>query len=398
MLGNRKLIVDNHSEVYKELLPWIDDEFWDLDQHDVVPGAIYIFCREQVNKHNQRIQDLARNDVVTVIIDNAAEGSETLVTWCYIKGLVKLIEQKKICLITGGHLPASWPHIYHEYFLPKVFDFDENIQAAQVAKAIFKKTHKPYKFLFLNGRARVHRKYLIERFNLNGLLNSALWTNLDRGLKLVRQPNSGYLFSDQDPAKTDIQLFDQDQNLMLAPRDVHYLPRQYEVDRYQDRVDLPIPDKAVFLDDHLFAGEWGEIYINPDPYIDTYFSVVTETVFNYPYTFRTEKIWKPIAMGHPFVAVSNCGYLASLRNLGFQTFGHVIDESFDQIDHSQDRIERIAQVIEDLCRQDLASFLKECYNVCKYNQQHYVELRTQVPSQFSDRFLKFFNQQHNANE
>ena len=120
--------------------------------------------------------------------------------------------------------------------------------------------------------------------------------------------------------------------------------------------------------------------------------MVTETVFNYPYSFRTEKIWKPIAIGHPWIAVANQGYYRDLHNLGFQTFGHVIDESFDSIENNQDRLERIAQVIEDLCRQDLASFLKECYNVCKYNQQHLAEMRQQVRQEFPNRFEQFIQQ------
>jgi hypothetical protein len=127
------------------------------------------------------------------------------------------------------------------------------------------------------------------------------------------------------------------------------------------------------------------------PYIDTYFSVVTETVFDYPYSFRTEKIWKPIAMGHPWIAVANAGYYRDIRNLGFKTFGHLIDESFDQIDNNQDRIERISQLVEELCQQDLASFLKECYTVCKYNQQHLAEMQIKVRREFPDRFFKFIN-------
>jgi hypothetical protein len=51
------------------------------------------------------------------------------------------------------------------------------------------------------------------------------------------------------------------------------------------------------------------------PYIDTYFSVVTETIFDYPYTFRTEKIWKPMIMGHPFVAAANRGYYRDLHSV-----------------------------------------------------------------------------------
>jgi hypothetical protein len=122
------------------------------------------------------------------------------------------------------------------------------------------------------------------------------------------------------------------------------------------------PDDVNFVKNYLFKNTWGEVYLQAEPYVDTYFSLVTETVFNYPYSFRTEKIWKPIAMAHPFIVVANRGYYKDMRNLGFKTFGHVINESFDLIDNNQDRIERIAAVVEDLCQQDLASFLKECYN------------------------------------
>jgi hypothetical protein len=81
-----------------------------------------------------------------------------------------------------------------------------------------------------------------------------------------------------------------------------------------------------------------------------------------------------------------------MHKLGFRTFDSVIDESFDLISNSQDRIERIAQVVDDLCRQDLVSFLQECYNTCKYNQQHLAEMRQQVRKEFPERFRQFIQQ------
>ena len=78
--------------------------------------------------------------------------------------------------------------------------------------------------------------------------------------------------------------------------------------------------------------------------------------------------------------------------MGFKTFGHVIDESFDLIDNNQDRIARIAQVVEDLCQQDLASFLTECYNICKYNQEHHAEYRHRVPREFPEQFHQYLKQ------
>ena len=94
-------------------------------------------------------------------------------------------------------------------------------------------------------------------------------------------------------------------------------------------------------------------------------------------------------MGHPWIAVANYGYYRDMHNLGFQTFGHVIDESFDLIENNQDRLERVSQLVRDLCQQDLASFLKECYNVCKYNQQHLAEMRIKVRAEFPERFRQF---------
>ena len=142
----------------------------------------------------------------------------------------------------------------------------------------------------------------------------------------------------------------------------------------------------------MFKGEWGEIYINADAYIDTYFSVVTETVFDYPYAFFTEKIAKPLAMGHPFIAVASQGFYQELHNLGFKTFDNVIDESFDQISNAQDRMDRIIAIVKDLCQQDLSSFLGACESICKYNQQHLLELVPQMRAKFPQRFFEFLAQ------
>ena len=81
-----------------------------------------------------------------------------------------------------------------------------------------------------------------------------------------------------------------------------------------------------------------------------------------------------------------------MKNLGFQTFSSIIDERFDEIDDNQKRIEKVAEVIENLCRDDLPSFLAAAEPVCKYNQQHLAEMRTRVRKEFPDRFFQFLRQ------
>jgi hypothetical protein len=354
------IVLDTFCEVYDLLKSWASAEFWNLQEHisegKLIPGAVYLIGRRQFYINIDLIRQLATKNTIKIILSNPAEGSDTLRTHCDKEfRITDLVKSKKILIIGGGDMDTEWPCLQYDSFLPKLYDYTENILAAQQVNEIYIKKIKPYKFLFLNGRGRSHRRYLINRFLNSRLIDHSLWSNLD-------QSNGP----------------------------VQYLPPYYEVDRYQIQIGKDTADS--YVKHNLFDNEWGEIYLKSVPYIDTYFSLVSETVFTYPYSFRTEKIWKPIAMGHPFIAVANCGFYRDIHNLGFKTFGHILDESFDQIEDNQERLERIATVVEDLCQQDLVKFLEECYNVCKYNQQHLKEMRIKVRKEFPDRFFNFIKQ------
>ena len=373
-----KLVVDTHCEVYDQLKPWMDELFWNFKEHvsssKLIPGAVYVIGREQIKLNEHLIRELVNNNTIKVIFSNPAEGSDTLRMHCKVYNIEDLVLQQKILLIGGGDMSDEYAYLRYDSFLPKILDYDENISAQTRTDEIFSNILKPYKFFFLNGRIRPHRKFLLEKFNKSGLLDKCIWSCLDSNGSNNR----------------NIRLLDDNKNLMSSPSKIQYLAKKYEHPRYQSRTEISTTDGFVKYD--LFNNEWGEVYIEPQGYIDSFFSLVTETVFEYPYSFRTEKIWKPVAVGHPWVAVANQGFYRDIRNLGFQTFGHLIDESFDLIENNQDRIERIAELVEDLCQQDLATFLKECYNVCKYNQQHLAEMRIKVRQEFPDRFFKFLKQ------
>ena len=72
----------------------------------------------------------------------------------------------------------------------------------------------------------------------------------------------------------------------------------------------------------LFCPEW---------YDSTYFSFVCESVISLinNQVLVSEKTYKPIAFYHPFVILGPKGILQSLRNLGFETFDNLFDESYD---------------------------------------------------------------------
>jgi hypothetical protein len=47
--------------------------------------------------------------------------------------------------------------------------------------------------------------------------------------------------------------------------------------------------------------------------------------------FITEKVFKPIVAGHPFIILGQPGILKALRKMGYRTDFHGIDQSYDEI-------------------------------------------------------------------
>jgi hypothetical protein len=376
MLGPRNLVIDTMSEVYEELKPWADAEFWNFAEHDPIPDSVYVLGRQQVVENQEKFKELAQDPGFVMVFDNSAEGSRTLVDQLNTLKLTTLVLEGKILIISGGEMESCYPYIQHDHFLCRILDYPENHREISRADNIFLQADKPYKFMFLNGRARPHRKYLWHRLQQQDLLKHALWTMLDS------RPTIGRQFS----------LKHNEINLMATTTPLQRLPSEYEVEQYRTTVISPGPAERTFVKTELFNNTWGEIYLQAEPYCDTYFSLVTETVFDYPYSFRTEKIAKPLAIGHPWIVASGTGFYRDMRNLGFKTFDSLIDESFDLIDNSQDRMDRIVAVVNDLCQQDLTSFMQASESICKYNQQHLQHLSSKIKSEFADKFFNFIEQ------
>lgn len=373
MLAGRKLILDTMGEVYDLLKPWADAEFWNFQDHKPIPDSIYVIGRKQVTDNIDKFRTLAEDPRYCMVFDNTAEGSSTLAGQLRILGLEPLVFDHRVPVLSGGDFDDRYPYLLYDHFLVKILDYKENLAAQQRTCEIFSKIDKPYKFLFLNGRVRPHRKYLWEKFRLEGILDQSLWTMLDghqAGSKLFSLQENGV-------------------DIMDTHTPIRHLPREYEVDRYHNKPDIDLSIQRQYIKHSLFNNEWGEIYLCPEPYIDTYFSVVTETIIEYPHSFRTEKIAKVLAMGHPWICATNRGFYRDMRNMGFQTFNGIIDESFDTIDNNQDRMDRIVDIVKDLCHQNLYNFLKACEPICKYNQQHLKEIIPWIRSEFPDQFINF---------
>lgn len=370
MHGEVDLVIDRSCEIYYLLQSWCVEPFWNLSDCEIRSDRVYVVGRKQFAEHKHYIRDMTEKGI-RVVFANPFEGSETLGQQIMRLNMQDLFFANKLLLISGGDMPSGWPYLLHDLFLHKIHDFDENIMAIDRGREIFCKHQKPYKFLFLNGRGRAHRKWMIEKLDHDGILSESLYSWLDPSSDMPRGLN----------------LMIDGENLMARKRDLHLLPKDYEIERYSER--LEICTNVVFAKYELFNHEWGEIYLQAQQYIDTYFSLVTETVHEWPCSFRTEKIWKPIAIGHPWIAVANQGFYRDMRDLGFRTFGDIIDESFDAIEDAAERLDRVAMLVTDICKSGPLEFMLACQDICKYNQQHLLSLKKPLLDQFPEKFFSF---------
>jgi hypothetical protein len=109
-------------------------------------------------------------------------------------------------------------------------------------------------------------------------------------------------------------------------------------------------------------------------YRDSYFSVVTETNYydDQPGRFFSEKIFKPVAMEHPFIIVSRPHSLDIFKDLGYKSFSPYIDETYDTIEDNSERLLSIVKEIKRLSylnSTELQNLLRGLKEVCDYNYQ-----------------------------
>jgi hypothetical protein len=119
------------------------------------------------------------------------------------------------------------------------------------------------------------------------------------------------------------------------------------------------------------------INITKEDYEKTFISLLTETLVDEGTLFLSEKIWKPIMVGHPFLVYGNKGTLKYLKELGYKTFNKWIDESYDEIDNREERCCKIVSELKKFSEKtidELKLIREEMKEVCQHNQQHFKTL------------------------
>jgi hypothetical protein len=109
-----------------------------------------------------------------------------------------------------------------------------------------------------------------------------------------------------------------------------------------------------------------------DHYTDSYCSIVLETHYDADSSrgaFLTEKTFKAIKHGHPFVIVGCAGSLQALRELGYRTFDHAIDNNYDTVSDNTQRWIKCRDSIAKLQQQDMHKWFDSCRDDIEHNQK-----------------------------
>jgi hypothetical protein len=105
-----------------------------------------------------------------------------------------------------------------------------------------------------------------------------------------------------------------------------------------------------------------------------FWHVVAETVFYHKKLHLTEKIFKPIIARRPFLLVAAPGNLAYLKSYGFKTFSKWVDESYDNEQDDDKRIQMVVVQLKKLCalnKDELYSMQQEMDEILDFNFEHF---------------------------
>jgi hypothetical protein len=292
----------------------------------------------------QIVKDV-NNNLGKIIINYAHEGwvSEWLLKGIYLGAKNRNINLDNIILILNDYNLKTKLELFKEKYdiekFAKIINYSFYLKASSTyffnkhritdLKSKHKKV-KNNKFLCLNRRLDLHRvKLICEIYN---------------DIK-----NDSIISFDKNLITGEVSKFLIENNLL----------EKYDA----------LPNKIVADRDDI-ENTNGYHHENENLYLDSYFSIVTETSFYIDNDFISEKIWKPLYNFHPFIVVGRPHLLKYLKEIGFKTFDWLINEEYDNIEDNDKRMEYIVYEIQKLNKlslQELHDKINENFDSLLHN-------------------------------
>ena len=289
------------------------------------------------------------------------------------------------------------PRILDHSYEPVIFTLDKNMWEgvwlkSKIPNAVILVSEKNSKDLDIINKIG----YKTCNWFSHGQLCSEYWYRLYKNIKIVTSrkklehkwlcanrlieiPRDYRIkFLNKLDTKTGIySLLERDPNTNRTPNEIYKLnkikPNSFDLhDNSSSHLSLRANDDKPTIKHQFLFNEW----------ITSFLHVVTETVVDR--THLTEKIFKPVVLHQPFVLVGGSGCLKYMREYGFETFSQWWDESYDNIEDLDLRMQAVADIVNrigNMSLDDLEDMRNEMWPILEHNYNWFY-------NGFSDRVWK----------
>ena len=359
--------------VFKELNKY--DEVIDVQEGSLaIKNAVVQYGIYNSNKHIlhlfynggynfKSISNINLMEYDRVILDFSG-ADDFLLRFYDIDNLKSKIQAKQIYVISKNIFEKPG-YMYNDPIMHRIriLDFD------------FLNIQKSNPYFFLGGHARWHRLLF-----LNKLLNLNQLEKLNWSCRRVEEETPSMLRS--------------------------CIPLEY-VNIYKDLQIHKLLPKSLDFDIHDQASyhNWGDasIFDNPgyvanlDFYYNSYAEIISESVFEFginpakkdkEYFIVSEKTFKPMALGFPFVGLLLPKTFAKFKEWGFELFDEMLDYSFD---NEYDDEKRMNMIIEQISNNDIKgkfhSNFDKIYEKHVHNRKMFIELKKRLMQNYEKIIL-----------
>jgi hypothetical protein len=350
-----KLKVKIYNPLWGLNVAWdwdIDAEYVDLDTAIQQPFRIACVpaCFDHKNNFNYQYYPGAREPIdlsnfdLVIISDIEQERYSNIVQW------TKESNIKKYVLAIGAthngnaeyNAETTVLRSWWMYNLMRLNEQDEHMKA-----------EKPYWFDALLGTRKPHRDFVMLSMQKHPLL-------LDKSIVTYRADFPGEQI-DEQTIKIKNSFPDQE---LAWPYVSPTLNHAWELKDALGKIDGPVQSISPYV-------PW-EIYKN------TWYTVICESCYTGDAFFLTEKTTKVMYAKRVFVTFAPCYHLQNLQKLGFQTFGSIMDESYDQEPIDLVRYKKIWAQMLSLTQQDPVEIYNKVKDILEHNKQRLTELEKET--------------------
>lgn len=242
------------------------------------------------------------------------------------------------------YLHRSWvsPHAWFISAWPKEFVIDN-----------FELSDQPiFKFNYFNGTSRPDKIAMLNSLRDNNLLNDRIcvWSKFGKGVNLnLKKQEIEDIANQASDIESKIDITHKGNKISLS--EIHQSVGKFYTSLSEDLLD----------------------YNNVYSIHNSRFALVQETEMQTTTNRYTEKTIKAIQTKQIFILAGNYHTLKLLRQDGFKTFDGIIDESYDNIEDRDQRIQAITKEVKRLCtisNEQWIDIYNSAENILNYNLNH----------------------------